>query len=186
MSFKKVIHIDGKPVETLEDILPATPGLEILFVAKTPSLKSVNAGHYFQGRHGTMFWNRLKKYGILKSSLGYEDESMLNHRYGITDIVKVPRNYGNEPTVQEYKDGLEKVLNIIRLHSPKIVVFVYKRVLDQILKHAFNYQKKSNYGFNNDLDPKFGARVFVFPMPGTPCRKEEAKVAMEKLSQILS
>ena len=43
----------------------------------------------------------------------YPDENLVNHNYGITDIVKVPRNYGNEPSKMEYQDGISRILSII-------------------------------------------------------------------------
>lgn len=65
-SYKTTISVNGQKHDTLKDILPDTAKqLDILFIAKTPATKSVNAGHYFQGRQGQMFWNRLKEYGVL-------------------------------------------------------------------------------------------------------------------------
>ena len=60
------ILVEGREVRTLRDILPASPGLHVLFVAKTPAPASVEEGHYFQGKQGRMFWNRLKNYDLLK------------------------------------------------------------------------------------------------------------------------
>jgi hypothetical protein len=59
MNHNTNISINGKLVKTLADILPQTSGLEMLFIAKTPAPVSVEAGHYFQGRQGKMFWNKL-------------------------------------------------------------------------------------------------------------------------------
>ena len=181
MNYRTKIKIDGKEVETLKDILPEQPGLDILFIAKTPALKSVEAGHYFQGTQGTMFWNRLREYGILENVSTFEDEGLLGQNYGITDIVKVPRNYGNEPSNQEYQDGLRRILDLIQKHSPRVIVFVYKKVLDQILKNGFNVRSKSQYGFNHEFAKMFGSEVFVFPMPGTPCSREQAQISMDEL-----
>ena len=58
---KIVIKINGKEVDTLEDILPKIPentGLRILFIGKAPSPESVSIGHYFQGKSGKTFWNK--------------------------------------------------------------------------------------------------------------------------------
>jgi len=151
---------------TLRDILPAAPGLHALFVAKTPAPPSVKAGHYFQGRQGTSFWNSLKKYGLLRWTTGFEDDVLLDHGYGLTDIVKVPREFGKEPSVQEYRDGLPRILEMIRTHHPKVVVFVYKGVLDAVISLQFRGKQKAKYGFNEDLESDFGARVFPFPLPG--------------------
>jgi G:T/U-mismatch repair DNA glycosylase len=179
------IQVNGSNVRTLQDILPSPPGLRVLFVAKTPAPTSVAAGHYFQGRQGRMFWNRLTKYGLLHPTTGYEDDSLVSHGFGITDIVKVPREFGNEPSDEEYRAGVDRILELIAVHKPEVVVFVYKRVLDKVLKLRFGLYERSDYGSNPDLDRHFGARVFVFPMPGTPCTSVQADEAMRALAQIL-
>jgi mismatch-specific thymine-DNA glycosylase len=183
MSNTTTIVIGDRKVTTLRDILPEEPGLRVLFVAKTPAPTSVEVGHYFQGKQGKMFWNRLKEYKLLDVTSEWEDDSLLGHGYGITDIVKVPRGYGDEPTIDEYRAGIDRILETIRVHKPRVVVFVYKGVLDRVLELAFDIRKKSEYGFNPDLDKHFGSRVFAFPMPGTPCRKEVAHRAMVELSR---
>lgn len=129
-----------------------------------------------------MFWNKLRDYQILKIKQGtYEDENLLDNKFGLTDIVKKPRDFGDEPSKQEYKAGLQRILKLIIKHKPKILVFVYKRVLDNILKWGHGLNKKSVYGFNPDLKKYFDSEVFVFPMPGTPCTTDEAVKAMNEL-----
>jgi hypothetical protein len=142
------------------------PGLLALFVAKTPAPPSVEAGHYFQGRHGTNFWSSLKKYDLLGPTSGFEDDQLLDNGYGLTDIVKVQWAFSKEPSFQEYRDGLPRILKLIQTHCPEVVVFVYKRVLDKIIRLQFGSKQKANYGFNEDLENDFGARVFAFPLPG--------------------
>jgi len=178
-----MIRVEGRDVLTLRDILPPTPGLQVLFVAKTPAPVSVKAGHYFQGAQGCQFWCRLKEYGLLKQTVGFEDDSLLCHGYGLTDIVKVPREYGEEPSREEYEAGLGRILELIRLHQPKIVVFVYKGVLDKISRFKFHIENKSTYGFNPSLEQhSCGARVFAFPLPGVGrCTTMQAKLAMQEL-----
>lgn len=184
--YKIKIIVDNVEYDTLEDILPKKPGLEILFIAKTPAPVSVSAGHYFQGKQGKMFWNKLAEYSILNVNYGeFEDDHLLENLFGITDIVKVPRRYGNEPSKEEYRSGLKRILDLIKLHNPKVVVFVYKKVLDQILKLGFHISTKSIYGFNAELKNIFESQVFVFPMPGTPCTKETANKAMSELKILL-
>src|SRR3989304_4445702 len=107
------LDVDGHEVRTLRDILPNTPGLKALFVGKTPAPVSVAAGHYFQGRQGHMFLSRLKKYGLLKPTTRFEDDSFLDHGYGLTDIVKVPRAYGSEPSSGEYAGGIDRILGLV-------------------------------------------------------------------------
>jgi mismatch-specific thymine-DNA glycosylase len=182
------IKINGKPIETLCDILPEDGKLKVLFIAKTPAPVSVDAGHYFQGNQGKMFWNMLVEYEILKVPPGqFHDDFLLANGCGITDIVKEPRPFGNEPSREEYVHGLKRILKIIITYQPSIIVFVYKKVLDNILAFAFGHKTKSVYGFNPDLDHYFnGSKVFVFPMPGTPCTREQKLVAMQELKDALS
>ena len=181
-----IIQRDGVQITTLADILPEKPGLRILFVAKTPAPISVEAGHYFQGRQGTAFWNMLQRYGLLKVPPGqFQDECLLQHGYGLTDIVKVPRAYGNEPDDSEYAEGRERILNLIALHRPKATIFVYKGVLSQLLRDRGKRTRPSSYGFNPELEARFGCKVFVFPMPGTQCNKTQAIAAMKALCGVL-
>ncbi len=185
-NYQTKIIVDGKEVLTLKDILPEKPGLKILFIAKTPAPISVRAGHYFQGKQGTAFWNKLKSYGILKVNPGIkEDTQLLSHGYGMIDICKVPREYGNEPSDREYREGMERIMKIINTLKPKVTVYVYKKPLDKILKSVFSINEKSVYGFNHDLEEVFGCHVFVFPMPGTPCSTSDAHKAMTQLSSLV-
>src|ERR1700683_281837 len=171
---------------TLRDILPATPGLLALFVAKTPAPPSVEAGHYFQGRQGTSFWSSLKKYGLLRPMTGFEDDVLLEHGFGLTDIVKKPREFDNEPSPQEYKEGLPRILELIRIHRPKVVVFVYKGVLDKIARLQFGVKPKADYGFNKNFESDFGTRVFAFPLPGVgTCTTAQKCLALQALREYL-
>lgn len=180
------VTVNGVKHKTLKDIFPKTKtSLKILFIAKTPALKSVKVGHYLQGQHGQFFWNQLSEYGILKFKPNtFEDENLLDNNCGFTDIVKVPRNYGDEPTAEEYKAGLVKILKNINDYRPKVIVFVYKAVLDNILQHGFGVKEKSIYGVNPVLKDRFKSQVFVFPMMGTPCKREQRLQAMEDLKAI--
>lgn len=185
-NFRTVVSIDGIQFDTLADILPSEGNLDILFIAKTPAKLSVEIGHYFQGKQGIMFWNRLSEYNILKVPQGvFADERLLINKYGITDIVKVPRNYGNEPSDEEYRSGLQRILTVIERFKPKVIVFVYKKVVDNIIRLNFGLKLKSSYGFNLQLENYFDSKVFVFPMPGTPCNTKDAIKAMTDLKMFL-
>ena len=185
-NYQVEIGVGDEKVKTLADILPDSGKLKILFIAKTPALKSVEAGHYFQGKQGRAFWNKLSDYDILRVPfLGFEDDYLLKNNYGITDIVKVPRNYGNEPSREEYMQGLQRIFGLIDKYKPEVIVFVYKKVLDTILKYGLGLRIKSSYGLNSKLNEYFNSSVFVFPMPGTPCTKEQAILSMNQLKKII-
>ncbi|WP_368489692.1 uracil-DNA glycosylase family protein [Clostridium sp. BJN0013] len=186
-NYRTQIQVDGGTMETLQDILPQGNELNILFVGKVPTPFSVKEGHYFQGRQGKMFWNKLQKYDILHIPSGSkEDEQLLNYGYGIVDITKIPKKYGVEPSADEYRKGAEKISSIIGLYKPKVIVFIYKRVLDRLLDCAFNMNTISQYGFNRNLERVLGSKIFVFPMPGTPCKKDDADKYMMQLKKLIS
>lgn len=176
------LTVEGREFRTLRDLLPESPGLNILFVAKTPAPESVQKGHYFQGKQGCSFWKILKQYRILGPTAGFEDDALLQHGYGLTDIAKEPRTFGHEPSVEEYQAGARRILELIRVHRPKITVFVYKRVLDKIIEFEFGITKRATYGFNQQVERYFGCKVFAFPLPGTSCTRELAKAAMDELA----
>jgi G:T/U-mismatch repair DNA glycosylase len=176
------IVVDGRNVQTLNDLLPESPGLNVLFVGKTPAPNSVQIGHYFQGKQGLLFWKLLREYGIFEPTTEFEDDSLLSYRYGLTDIAKVPRPFGEEPSAGKYAIGARRVIELVRLHQPRVIVFVYKKVLDTVAQLEFGVTQRSSYGSNPSLEPYFRSRVFAFPLPGTPCGREQAKQAMQQLA----
>src|SRR5260221_13236088 len=91
------VKVGSLPVRTLADILPSPPGLRMLIIGKAPAPLSVDACHYFQGRHGKALWNKLAEYKILNvPSEEEEDDHFLVNGYEITDIVKSPKSFGVE------------------------------------------------------------------------------------------
>jgi mismatch-specific thymine-DNA glycosylase len=184
---KEKQDIESKP-KILPDILPKKGRLKILFIAKTPVEKSVEAGHYFQGKQGQSFWNQLQNYEILTIKPGtFEDENLLDHNYGITDIVKSSHEYGDEPTKEEYKAGKQRILDLFNKYKPEVLVFVYKSVLDKLLEMAFKYKGKTNYGFNPHLKYTLHERVFVMPLPGVGSVSSDViDKEMKKLKEVIT
>jgi hypothetical protein len=104
----------------------------------------------------------------------------------MTDICKLPRPFGEEPTKSEYVEGWERVNGLVTRLRPRILVFVYKGALDKVLEYSFGWEHKSGYGFNDDLMRTFGRRVFAFPLPGVACTAREAQRHMTDLAGALS
>ena len=184
MTHRIQIQKEGKTYDTLEDILPSDSlKLDMLIIGKVPAPESVKAGHYFQGRQGKTMWNKLTSYEILKKNTLYYDDSLLHSKIGITDIVKEPREYGNEPSSSEYSEGKKRIISIIDKYKPKVVFFVYKPVLE----HLVSPLCEIIYGFNENLTEYFnGCKVFLFPMPGTPgATKDIIEKAMTDLKKYL-
>lgn len=186
MNHRITIQTNGQSFETFEDILPKEDNatLNMLIIGKTPAPDSVKTGHYFQGRNGKSMWNKLEEYGILVKKTAYHDDSLLSNGIGITDIAKVPRLTGNEPSIMEYMEGKERVMEIIYKFKPKVVFFVYKPVLE----HLSPFYAKIDYGFNDHLKDNFnGCRPFLFPMPGTgKVTREIIQKTMNELRRYLN
>lgn len=175
---------NGNEYKTLRDILPESGPIDILFIGKVPMEISVERGHYFQGNHGTAFWNMLSKYSILeKGQHLYYDEALVENNYGITDIVKKPKNYGNEPESIEYIEGKKRIMESIERYSPRVIVFIYKPPFEELIPK----DKKVDYGFNPHCDKYFGgAKTFLFPMPGIRrCNREKQFKVMCELKKTL-
>ena len=186
MSHLTEIEVAGSVVPTLADILPEGGELRALFIGKTPSPASVEVGHYFEGRMGRGLWKRLDDAGILSAPAdGYADDALLGEGFGVTDICKLPRPFGDEPERDEYAEGWERVAGIVGALRPRILVFVYKGSLDRVLRSSFGWDHKSCYGFNDDLARTFGRRVFAFPLPGVSCTAREAQRHMTDLARAL-
>ena len=187
MDHRIEMDIDGQAVTTLADILPARGPLQVLFIGKTPSPVSIEAGHYFPGRIGKGLWKRLDEVGVLHAVPGRSpDDLLLEVGYGMTDVCKLPRPFGEEPTEAEYTAGWERVNGIITRTRPRILVFVYKGALDKVLQYSFGWEHKSGYGFNDDLMRTFGRRVFAFPLPGVSCTLRESQRHLADLAGALN
>jgi len=179
--------MDGQAVTTLADIVPARGPLRVLFIGKTPSPASVAAGHYFEGRMGKGLWKRLDEVGLLHAAQGeFPDDLLLENGFGMTDVCKVPRPFGEEPSQAEYTQGWERVNRIIIRTRPRILTFVYKGALDKVLEYSFGWDHKSGYGFNDDLMRTFGRRVFAFPLPGVSCTLRESQRHLADLAGSLN
>jgi TDG/mug DNA glycosylase family protein len=184
--YREVIEIDGRPVLTRADIVPERGPLRMLIVGKTPTPSGLAGGHYFQGRQGRMLWRRLAEHGLLEVPAGrFPDEVLLDHGYGITNIVKQPHPFGVEPSAAAYRQGLPHTLALIERLRPRVALFVYKRALDQLLRLGLGVEAPTRYGLNPGLAPLLGCQVFAFPLPGTPCRAAEAGAAMAELRAVL-
>jgi TDG/mug DNA glycosylase family protein len=128
-SHRTTLQLDGTPVETLADLPPLRDRL--LFVGLNPSPVSVRAGHYFQGRLGRMFWERLMVAQILPRDTAIEtaDDTLVAAGHGLTDLHKVPspRDTATDATLRA---GVGPLWQKIAIWRPAAIVFVYKRAAE--------------------------------------------------------
>ena len=123
---RTTLVIDGRPVETLADLPPLRDRL--LFVGLNPSPVSVEAGHYFQGRLGRAFWQRLITASILPpdTDLDTADDALMAEGHGVTDLLKTPTPR-DEATDAVLRAGVGPLWQKVSIWRPAAVVFVWKR-----------------------------------------------------------
>ncbi len=186
MNYQTTVRLDGKFYTSLRDILPSLGELNMLIVGRTPSHGSIVKGHYFQGTRGKSFWNKLKSYGILDfPDDGYADEHLLENDYGIIHLSQVPCEY-RDLDRELTRRGYKRLMAIVRIYRPKLILFSYKNIVDGIVDALEGTKGQTKYGFNPLYDVLFGGiPIFIFPMPGTPCTKEEANECMNSLASFM-
>jgi TDG/mug DNA glycosylase family protein len=123
------ITVNGATVETLADLPPLRDRL--LFVGLNPSPVSVEAGHYFQGRLGQLFWRRLMIAAILPAdtAIASADDTLALAGHGLTDLLKVPTPR-DEATDATLRSGVGPLWQKVAIWRPAAIVFVYKRAAE--------------------------------------------------------
>jgi TDG/mug DNA glycosylase family protein len=83
------ILLNGQKVTTLRELL--RPKLKVVFVGLNPAPRSVECGHYYQGRHGVRFWERLFRFEVLPAMpRGKEDDFAFELGFGFADLIRRP------------------------------------------------------------------------------------------------
>ncbi|MEA2547481.1 MAG: hypothetical protein QOE42_79 [Chloroflexota bacterium] len=126
---RTTISIGGKAVETLADLPPLRDRL--LFIGLNPSPVSVEAGHYFQGQLGHLFWRRLMAAEILPADteIATADDALLAAGHGLTDLIKLPTKR-DEATDAALRSGVGPLWQKVAIWRPAALVFVYKRAAE--------------------------------------------------------
>ncbi|HEV2705819.1 MAG TPA: G/U mismatch-specific DNA glycosylase [Pyrinomonadaceae bacterium] len=97
------------------------PGLKILFCGINPSLYSAAVGHHF-ARPGNRFWPTLYAAGFTDRLFSaFEDTRLLEHGYGITNIVERATASAAELKQEEYIKGGKMLEAKVRRYAPKAV-----------------------------------------------------------------
>src|SRR5437899_11857703 len=107
---------------TVPDVI--APGLRVLFCGINPGLYSGATGHHF-ARPGNRFWPVLHAAGFTPRVLKpWEEEELLELRYGITNLVARATATAAELSKQEFLAGRERRGRKVKRYQPKWVAVV--------------------------------------------------------------
>lgn len=120
----------GRP-DTLPDRAPKPGG--ILLVGINPAPRSVQAGHYYQGRLGKRLWQRLARLALLSNAVpGAEDDAFVHTGHGLTDIVKRPTRTASELGREEIRQGVEALREKVKAWRPALILFAFKKAASAV------------------------------------------------------
>ena len=157
----ETIEIGGRQIETLHELL--RPGLRLIVVGINPSPVSVAAGHYYQGKLGRRFWDRLQAAGIaIDLTVGREDEDAFSQGVGFADIIRYPTANARTISPRDLQAALPDFERRIAATDCRRLLFVF----------AAARQAASSLGMRG---------YELFDMPGP---YEERTVVEERLAQL--
>jgi TDG/mug DNA glycosylase family protein len=115
----QVLAARGK---TIPDVI--APGLRVLFCGINPSLYSAAVGHHF-ARPGNRFWPALHAAGFTDRLLAPgEQRLLLEHGYGITNLVDAATASADELTPAALKAGATRLRRKLRRQRPACLAFL--------------------------------------------------------------
>src|SRR5512145_1220550 len=107
---------------TIADVI--APGLRILFCGINPSLYSAAVGHHF-ARPGNRFWPALYEAGFTERLLSpFEDRELLNHGYGVTNVVERATATAAELMAAELVVGGQQLEAKVQRYQPHVVAIL--------------------------------------------------------------
>lgn len=100
------------------------PRLKVLFCGINPGLYSGATGHHF-ARPGNRFWRALCAAGFTERILSpWEEHHLLEHGYGITNLVARTSATAAELTTEELAAGRRVLERKVRRYSPQWVAIL--------------------------------------------------------------
>jgi len=107
---------------TVPDVI--APRLRVLFCGINPGLYSGATGHHF-ARPGNRFWPVLHRAGFTDRILKpWEEEELLELRYGITNLVARATATAAELSKKEFLAGRQRLERKVKRYQPKWVAVV--------------------------------------------------------------
>ncbi len=115
----QLLEAEGK---TVADVI--TEDLEVLFCGINPGLYTAAVGHHF-ARPGNRFWSILHKAGFTPRLFSpFEEELLLEHKIGITNIVNKATAQAADLTIRELEDGRKILEKKITQYTPKTLAIL--------------------------------------------------------------
>ena len=163
----------GELTTTLGDLL--RPGLRAVCVGINPSPVSVAAGHYYQGRIGQRFFDRLDAAGVMpRNQAGYEDDVAFAAGIGFTDIVKRPTARATDVSPEEFDHGRYALVKKLEQFAPKVVIFTFKKTANVL------FGDLTGNGFVPGLEL---VESDVFVMPGPYEKSDSVATTLKALAE---
>ena len=116
---EEILAAQGKKVPDL-----IAGGLRVLFCGINPGLYSGAVGHHF-ARPGNRFWPTLYVAGYTDRLLSpFEERELLNHGYGITNLVERATARADELSTDELLEGGQRLRTKALRYRPQVVAVV--------------------------------------------------------------
>lgn len=142
--------------KTINDVI--APNLKVLFCGINPGLWSGATGHHF-AKPGNRFWKVLHLSGFSERLLSpHEERELLNHGYGITNVVGRTSARADELSNEEICAGGKRLVEKILLYKPEVLAVLGIGTY----RIAFN-QPKAKLGLQEETIGK--TRVWLLPNP---------------------
>jgi double-stranded uracil-DNA glycosylase len=104
---------------TVPDVI--APGLRVLFCGINPGLYSAAVGHHF-ARPGNRFWPALHASGFTARLLSpFEDAELVQHGYGITNVVERASASASELSAAELSEGGRRLEAKVANFKPRVL-----------------------------------------------------------------
>lgn len=142
--------------KTIVDVIG--PGLRVLFCGINPGLYSGYTGHHF-ARPGNRFWPTLYAAGFTDRLLKpAEQDELLKHGYGITNLVERATATAAELTATELLAGGQRLRAKVKQHQPEVLA-----VLGVTAYRTAFQRPRARMG--EQVEGLESARLWVLPNP---------------------
>ncbi|HSK70853.1 MAG TPA: G/U mismatch-specific DNA glycosylase [Pyrinomonadaceae bacterium] len=142
--------------KTINDVI--APNLKVLFCGINPGLWSGATGHHF-AKPGNRFWKVLHLSGFSERMLSpHEERELLNHGYGITNVVARTSARADELSNEEISTGGKKLVEKVLHFKPRILAVLGIGTY----RIAFN-QPKAKLGLQAEMIGE--TRIWLLPNP---------------------